>query len=37
MVGVLEKNSCLLLGIDLHSSFEGDMPVNCSLLFNCQT
>jgi hypothetical protein len=36
MVGGIEKNSCLLLGIDLYCFFEGDVLVNCSSLFNCQ-
>jgi hypothetical protein len=37
MVGGIEKNSCLLLGIDLYCFFEGEVLVNCSSLFNCQT
>ena len=37
MVGGIEKNSCLLLGIDLYCFFEGDLLVYCSSLFNCQT
>ena len=36
MVGGIEKNSCLLLGIDLYCFFEGEVLVNCSSLFECQ-